>query len=125
MEATILVKPVKITRGIIMIKLHRRRCETCNYYELRPNFDDCMKCNHPDFKDDPLMHEIHGFEFDRIERMGCASHSSSLTSDEISSITSAMHYGIPCLCNAVIRPESKKRYDELIKKLKRMEHDYE
>jgi hypothetical protein len=58
-----------------MIK-HFQRCETCNYYELQPEFNECMHCNHPDFKNNIFMHEITGIEFDRIETMGCASHSS-------------------------------------------------
>ena len=62
---------------------HPQRCETCQYYELRPEIDECMKCNHPSFKDDMNMHDILGVEFDRIEMMGCASHSSAPTEQSI------------------------------------------
>jgi hypothetical protein len=58
---------------------HALRCETCYYYKLRPTVDECMVCNHPKFKGDVFMHEICGIEFDRIEKMGCASHSSVVT----------------------------------------------
>ncbi len=55
---------------------HKYRCETCTYFKLyepeRTEFADCL---HPDFKNDPFMREIHGYEYDRIEVMGCASHS--------------------------------------------------
>jgi len=56
---------------------HALRCETCGYYEWNPKVEECMLCNHPKFKDDIFMHEIDGVEFDRIEKMGCASHSKS------------------------------------------------
>lgn len=54
---------------------HALRCETCDYYRLHPEIDECMICTHPKFKDDIFMHDITGVEFDRIEKMGCASHS--------------------------------------------------
>ncbi len=54
---------------------HALRCETCDYYRLHPEIDECMICTHPKFKDDIFMRDITGVEFDRIEKMGCASHS--------------------------------------------------
>ena len=57
-----------------MTQPHEKRCETCGYYKLLPEFEECMQCNHPSYKHDINMHEITGIEFDRIEKMGCASH---------------------------------------------------
>lgn len=55
---------------------HPLRCETCAYFKLyepeRSEFADCL---HPDFENDPFIREIQGYEYDRIEVMGCASHS--------------------------------------------------
>jgi len=62
---------------------HTLRCETCEYYELYPEFDECMKCTHPRCRDDIFARDITGVEFDRIEIVGCASHSHANTPHRI------------------------------------------